>query len=168
MWLLSRNRQNDALRSLQWLRGWVHSNAVQNEFNDLQRCRINAQICYKCEKQNETCQHPPPTIRDKIRDLFRRRTLRPFVLIGVLFFFAAFCGLSPYRPYIVQILYYYKSPIDPNVVVVWLGYIGLASNVLLIAAIRTLGKRSIYLWSMAFIILTLFGLGNMIDIILFV
>lgn len=126
----------------------------------MQRCRINAQICYQCEKQNEICQHPPPTLRDKIRDLFRRRILRPFILIASMFFFAAFCGISPYRPYIVQILYFYKSPIDPNQVVVWLGYIGLAANVSLVITIRSLGKRSIYLWSMAFTILTLFGLGN--------
>lgn len=160
LWLLSRNRQEEALKSLQWLRGWVDSKAVQNEFNDLQRCRISAQICYQCEKQNKVCEHPPPTIRDKVRDLFRRRTLRPFVLIASLFFFAAFCGMSPYRPYIVQILYFYKSPIDPNQVVVWLGYTGLAANIVLVATIRSLGKRSIYLWSMAVIILFLFGLGT--------
>lgn len=46
------------------------------------------------------------------------------------------------------------SPIYPNMVAVWLVYIGLASNVLQIAATRTIEKRSIYLWSMAFIILT--------------
>lgn len=148
------------MKSLQWLRGWVHSNAVQNEFNDLQRCKISAQICYECEKQNETCGHPPPTIRDKIRDLFRRRTLRPFVLIGVMYFLSAVCGISPYRPYMVQVLYYYKSPIDPNVVVVWLGYIGFAANVLLVIIIRSLGKRSIFLWSMALTVLSLLGLGN--------
>lgn len=160
LWLLSRNRQDDALKSLQWLRGWVDSKAVQNEFDELQRCRINAQMCYQCEKQNEICQHPPPAICDKIRDLFRRRTLRPFILIACLFFFASFCGISPYRSYMVQILHYYKSPIEPNEVVVWLGYIGLASNILLVATIRAFGKRSIFLWSMAFIVLTLIGLGN--------
>lgn len=160
LWLLSKNRQDEALKSLQWLRGWVNANAVQSEFNDLQRCRITAQICYKCEKQNETCAHPPPTIRDKIRDLFRRRTLRPFILIGVLYFFSACCSISPYRPYMVQALYFYQSPIEPNLVVVWLGYIGFASNILLLVVIRSLGKRPIYLYSMALIILTLFGLGN--------
>ncbi|XP_055325703.1 facilitated trehalose transporter Tret1-like isoform X2 [Sitodiplosis mosellana] len=159
LWLLSRNRQEDALKSLQWLRGWVDSKTVRNEFNDLQRCRISAQICYQCEKQNKICKHPPPTIRDKVRDLFRRRTLRPFILLASLFFFAAFCGISPYRPYIVQILYFYKSPIDPNQVVVWLGYIGFAANIMLVITIRSFGKRSIYLCSMAFIILILFGLG---------
>lgn len=159
LFLLSRNRQEDALKSLQWLRGWVDAATVQNEFNDLQRSRITAQICYQCEKQNEICQHPPPTMQQKIRDLFRRRTLRPFVLISCLFFFAAFCGLSPYRPYLVQILFFYQSPIDPNEVIVHLGYTGLFSNILLIFTIRALGKRSIYLWTMAFIVLSLFGLG---------
>lgn len=159
LWLLSRNRQEDALKSLQWLRGWVDAKVVQNEFNDLQRCRISAQICYQCEKQNKECGHPPPTIREKIRDLFRRRTLRPFILIACMFFLCAFCGLSPYRPYVVQILYFYKSPVDPNRVVVWLGYIGFVANLLLVITIRSLGKRAIYLWTMAFTVLILFGLG---------
>lgn len=160
LWLLSRNRQEDALKSLQWLRGWVDSNAVQNEFNDLQRSRISAQTCYTCEKQNATCQHPPPTISDKIRDLFRRRTLYPFILVGSLFFLSAFCGISPYRPYMVQILYYYKSPIDANEVIVWMGYIGFISNLLLMCSIRQFGKRLIFLWSMAIVVVTLFILGE--------
>lgn len=160
LWLLSRNRQADALRSLKFLRGWVDASTVQNEFNDLQRCKISAQICYTCEKQNEICHHPPPTIRDKIRDLFRRRTLRPFILLGSLFFLSAFCGITPYRPYIVQVLYFYESPIDANEVVVWLGYVGLLSNVILICCIHYFGKRTIYLLSMAIVCLTLFALGE--------
>lgn len=158
--MLSRNRQEEALKSLCWLRGWVEPEAVQEEFNDLQRCRIAAQQCYDCEKLNEKCEHPTPTIRDKIRDLFRRRTLRPFILIGSLFFFSAFCGISPYRPFLVQILYSHNSPIDPNEVIVWMGYIGFAANVLLTIVIRSLGKRQIYLWSMGLVVLSLFGIGK--------
>ncbi|XP_031635122.1 facilitated trehalose transporter Tret1-like isoform X2 [Contarinia nasturtii] len=159
IWLISRNRQEDALKSLRWLRGWVDAKAVQNEFNDLQRSRVSAQICYQCEKENEICEHPPPTINDKIRDLFRRRILRPFILISCLFFFAAFCSISPYRPYMVQILYFYQSPMDPNEVLTHLGYSGFIANVLLVLTIRAFGKRSIFLWTMAFIVLVLFGLG---------
>lgn len=162
IWLIGKNREEDALKSLQWLRGWVNSNAVEAEFNELQRSKINAQICYQCEKQNETCQHPLPTMGDKFRDLFRRRTLHPFILIGSLFFLSAFCGISPYRPYMVQILYFYQSPIDANKVIVWLGYIGFISNVLLVCTIRPLGKRVVFLWSMAIIVLALFTLGNFV------
>lgn len=148
------------MKSLRWLRGWVNSSAVQKEFDELQGSRISAQLCYTCEKQNEICHHPPPTVSDKIRDLFRRRTLRPFILITCLFFCGAFCGISPYRPYMVQVLYFYKSPIDPNEVIFWMGNIGLAANVMLITFIKMLGKRVIFLWTMAIIVLALFSLGE--------
>lgn len=160
LWLLSRNRHEDALKSLQWLRGWVNSDAVQKEFNELQLSRIDGQTCYKCQKQNEICQHPPPSIIDKIRDLFRKRTLCPFLLIGSLYFLSVFCGITAFRPYIVQVLYFYQSPIDANQVVVWLGYIGFVANLILVCTIRKLGKRLVYLWSLTIVVLTLFTLGK--------
>lgn len=93
LWLLGKNRQADALKSLQWLRGWVSASAVQDEFEELKRFKSNAQKCYDCYKQNNTCPHPPPTINEKIRDLFRRRTLRPFILISSLYFLSATVGI---------------------------------------------------------------------------
>lgn len=159
IWLLSRNRQAEALESLQWLRGWVDSTTVQAELEELQRSRISAQMCYKCEKQQEICHHPLPKIGDKVRDLFRRRTLRPFSLIATLFILSVFAGITPFRPYIVQILYYYQSPIDPNDAVSYMGYFGFAANVLLVCIIRSLGKRIIYLWSLAIVVLSLLALG---------
>lgn len=140
----------------------MKSEAVQDEFADLQRCRIVAQQCYECEKQKTICKHPPPTIRDKIKDLFRNRTLRPFILIGSLYFLAGFCGHSPYRPYLVQVLYYYECPIDPNGAVVWMGNIGIIANVVLVMTIRPFGKRPVYLWTMSLIVLLLFGLGTLL------
>lgn len=158
--MLSRNRQADALKSLQWLRGWVNSSAVLIEFENLQQSRISAQTCYKCEKRSEICQHPPPKITDKIRDLFRLRTLRPFILITCLYLLAAFVGFNPFRSYAVQILYFYQSPIDANQVVVWMGNIGLIANILLVCTIRPFGKRVVYFWSLGIVVISLFALGK--------
>lgn len=120
---------------------------------------MTAQICYECEKQGITCKHPPPTLRQKFRDLCRRRILRPFILIAFLFFVSAFTGLSPYRPYLVQTLYWFKSPVDPNRAVVWLGNIGVLANIVLVFTIRLHGKRPLFLYTMAGIILISFSLG---------
>lgn len=136
--------------------------AVEAEFKDLQRCRIIVQQCYKCEKQNAVCTHPPPKIRDKIRDLLRLRTRGPFLLIASMFILSKFCGHSPYRPYMVQVLYFYKTPIDPNTAIVYMGYVGFVSNIVLMVTIRSLGKRAVYLWSLALSIVISFGLGNSI------
>lgn len=158
--MLSKNRQAEALKSLQWLRGWVSdSSAVRAEFDELQRSKVNAQRCYNCEKQHEICHHPLPTIRDKIRDLFRRRTLRPFILVASLYVISVFAGITPFRPYIVQILYFYQTPIDANDAVAYMGYFGFGANVLLVCSISSLGKRNVYLYSMAIVVAALFGLG---------
>lgn len=159
-WLLYRNRQDDALKSLQWLRGWVDSSVVRTEFEELQSSQANARKCNKCTKPNEICQHPPATIRDKIRDFFRRCTLHPFLLIVILYFLAVFVGLNAFRPYLVQVLYYYQSPIDANKAIVWIGYIGLVANFVLVCIIKPLGKRKTYLWSMGIVVIILFSLGE--------
>lgn len=160
IWLLSKNRQTEALKSLQWLRGWVDPSVVQTEFDELQRSKINAQTCYNCEKRHELCHHPLPSIGDKIRDLFRRRTLRPFILIASLYVISVFAGITPFRPYIVQILCYYQSPIDANNAVAYMGYFGFGANVLLVCSISSLGKRNVYLYSMAIVVSALFALGS--------
>lgn len=139
--------------------GWVDFSAVKSEFDELQHSRINAQTCYKCEKQHEICQHPLPTITDKVRDLFRRRTLRPFILIACLYVVSVFAGITPFRPFLVQILYYYQSSVDANTAVAYMGYFGFGANVLLVCIISSLGKRSVYLWSMGVVVLTLLFLG---------
>lgn len=114
LWLLSKNRTEDALKSLQWLRGWVSPNGVKEEFQALQRYNIQSLSCPQCLKLEITCTHPPPTIPEKLRDLFRRRTLKPFIISLVLFAFAQFSGYPPMRPFLVLILKAYGVPINPN------------------------------------------------------
>lgn len=118
-----------------------------------------AQLCFECEKKSISCKHPPPTLRQKIRDLFRRRILRPFILLAFLFFLSAFTSISPYRPYLVQTLIWFKSPVDPNEAAVWIGHVGVLANIVLVFTIRLIGKRAIFLWSMAGIVLVSFALG---------
>lgn len=153
------------MKALAWLRGWVNRSAVQAEFAELQRSKTSAQTCYNCEKQHEVCHHPLPTIADKIRDLFRRRTLRPFILIASLYVISVFAGITPFRPYIVQILYYYQTPVDANSAVAYMGYFGFGANVLLVCTISSFGKRNVYLYSMAIVVASLFVLGMEIGMI---
>lgn len=68
-------------------------------------------------------------------------------------------GITPFRPYIVQILCYYQTPFDANNAVAYMGYFGFGANVLLVCSIRSLGKRNVYLYSMAIVVVALFGLG---------
>lgn len=114
LWLISKNRLDDARKSLQWLRGWVPPHAVDHEFKELQRYNEQSNACISCSKQKITCVHPPPTMRDKLLDLLRRRTMKPFLLVLLIFLFSQLSGFSPMRPYLVLILKAYGVPVDPN------------------------------------------------------
>lgn len=114
MWLLSKNKIEKAEKSLQWLRGWVPKANVADEFQALQRYSERSKSCSKCVKQNQKCQHPPPNFIEKMSEFQRKRTLKPFLIVMLLFFLSQFTGISPMRPYIVQILKAYKTPLSAD------------------------------------------------------
>lgn len=91
-WLLSKNRTNEAGKSLQWLRGWVSSDEVSAEFAELKRHSERSKSCSACLKQELRCPHPLPTWREKLSDLKKRRNLRPFAILGPLFFLIYYTG----------------------------------------------------------------------------
>lgn len=128
-WLLLRNREAHAEKSLRWLRGWVNEDAVRDEFSDFKRFQAIAQQCCECEKHKVTCIHPPPSISDQIRQLLQQRTFRPLVLMFILYFLAYFSSSSAIRPYYVQVFYYYESPIDPNLAVSYAGWVDVVSSI---------------------------------------
>lgn len=111
---MSKNRSVDALKSLQWLRGWVSEKAVEQEFNELQRYVDQFKACNECTKNQVNCPHPPPTKWEKTKDIFRKRTMKPFLIVSFLFIFTQLSGLPPMRPYLVLILKAYGVPVDPN------------------------------------------------------
>lgn len=94
MWLLSKNRPDDALKSLQWLRGWVPAKNVEKEFAEMQRYSVYSSSCASCQKTKSVCEHPPPTFRQKLQELTRKRNLRPFILALICFGFTHLFGLG--------------------------------------------------------------------------
>lgn len=146
-WLLSRNRKTDALKSLQWLRGWVSPNAVENEFKGMLRHRASSQGCTKCERKEVECRHSGDSLWKRLRELSRRRTFTPFVLILVLFGLSQCTGLSAMRPYMIQIFQAYQLPIDPKWATVMVGVLGLWANILCMTLISFIGKRRLLLAS---------------------
>lgn len=160
IWLLSKNKSKEALKSLQWLRGWVSSDAVYNEFVELQRYNNLSNSCSNCQKQMIKCSHSGPSLYDKIKDMTRKRTLKPFVLITILYILMEFSGMFVMRPYIVQILNAYGIPLDANLTTVFLGLLGVAANLCLLATVKFFGKRKIYLCSMIGTVLSCFALSK--------
>lgn len=144
-WLLSKKRIKDAEKSLRWLRGWTTKEVVAHEFYELQRHSERSVACYKCIKQDLHCLHPPPTIAEKFSELKRKQTLKPFVIIIILFFLSQFTGATAIRPYIAQIFKAYESPIAIDSAMMLLGVSDNLGNLVFMCLVRFTGKRKIYL-----------------------
>ncbi|XP_035776350.1 facilitated trehalose transporter Tret1-like [Anopheles albimanus] len=160
MWLLSKHRHEDAQKSLQWLRGWVSPKAVEQEFQEMKRYSANSAKCATCQKADATtCQHPPLTEWMKLKELTRKRNLRPFVLVMLFFVFGQLSGLTGMRPYLVQIFQAYGVPLDANWATVSTGLLGLMANIVCMVSIKFVGKRKLALMSMTVTALSCIGLS---------
>uniref|UniRef100_A0A1B6IZ61 Major facilitator superfamily (MFS) profile domain-containing protein n=2 Tax=Homalodisca liturata TaxID=320908 RepID=A0A1B6IZ61_9HEMI len=53
IWLISRNRQEDALKALCWLRGWVTPEEVQSEYDEIIRYSLASKVL-KCIPQSQS------------------------------------------------------------------------------------------------------------------
>lgn len=159
-WLLSKNRPKDAQRALCWLRGKVSKEAVAQEFTELQNFSDLSNACIDCERQSIKCYHPRPTFLDKVKDLKRKRNLKPAVLIVCLVVSNEFSVASVWQPFIIQILVALGAPINPNYATIFIGGLGLAANAFLMMCIKNLGRRRLYLVSTTIVIACGVGLSE--------
>lgn len=113
-WLLLRHRPDDALKALQWLRGWTTPQMVDKEFQELQRYHQQANACVQCEKSGDLCTHLKPTFSETLCDLSRQRVVKPALMVLLISIFAQFAGLASMRPYMVLTLTAYGVPFDAH------------------------------------------------------
>lgn len=145
MWLLSKNRTADAEKSLQWLRGWVPKSTVSHELKQLERYSERSKSCADCIKQSAKCPHPLPTILEKLCELKRIDTVKPFCVVMLLFAISSFAGMQAMTPFIVQITKAYETPIAPDHTAAVMSFVNNLANVGFLVLIRFTGKRPLYL-----------------------
>lgn len=114
IWLMTKNRDDRALSSLKWLRGWRIDERVEEEYSDMQRYKEFVDACAACKKEKIRCTHPPPTMAQNLKELAKKKTIKPFLIFTICGFFAYTCGSHHLQSYFVQIMNAYQSPIDPN------------------------------------------------------
>lgn len=158
-WLLSKGRVADAKKSLQWLRGWTSEQTVSEEFEELQNYAIASNACAACAKQSIECHHAKPTILDKIKELKRRRNVRPIILMFLLQFFGIFNGSYVWDPYIVQVVNALGTPIKPNYATVMTSGMGVVGSLFLGLTVKKLGRRPIYLTASVVLAMCCIGLS---------
>lgn len=145
MWLLLKNRTDDAEMALQWLRGWVPKSTVSHELKQLERYSERSKSCADCIKQNAKCPHPLPTLREKLCELKQIDTIKPFCIVMLVFAISSFAGMQAMQPFIVQIFKAYGSPIQPDQCATIMSFVNNLANVGFIVLIRFTGKRPLYL-----------------------
>ncbi|XP_055326069.1 facilitated trehalose transporter Tret1-like [Sitodiplosis mosellana] len=144
LWLLSKNRVNDAEKALCWLRGWAPKENVSEEFQALQRYSQRSKSCSSCIKKDLKCTHPLPTMLEKLRELKRKQTLKPLFIVVSLMVIAEFTGITGMNPFLGQIFKAYESPIAPDQAMAILGFVNNFANIVFLCLIRFTGKRKLY------------------------
>lgn len=133
------------MKALQWLRGWVPEQAVQNEFENTVKYIELTKSCAACIQSQQKCSHPAPTLKEKFNELKRKRILKPAIINLTTHFVALFSGMSQLLPFFVQIFKTYGSPISPGWTTVLMGICGIIGNISIAIAVKFIGKRKIFL-----------------------
>lgn len=154
MFLLAKNRTDEAEKSLCWLRGWAPKEEIADEFKELQRYSKRSKSCSICFKKDQECTHPLPTIYERLVELKRKSTLKPLFIVFMIFLFSEFTGVSAMAPFIVQIFKAYESPIPPDQAAAIVGMTNNFGNIIYLCTIRYPGKRVVYLVMLVGIIIS--------------
>ncbi|XP_069690338.1 facilitated trehalose transporter Tret1-like isoform X1 [Periplaneta americana] len=178
IWLIAQDRKNDAEAALCWLRGWVEPSGVSKEMEKLlcyhENVTLKSALCASKSTQLQTLGSPEvldviphhrrrskwsPRSMGLIRLLLEPETLRPMVLTLVFFTLSCMGGMTSVKPFLVEVLHRFHSPLDPkwsSAIVAAAGFLG---SVFLIGVVSTLGKRKLGLSTTAVCALCCFFLG---------
>lgn len=159
MWLLSKNRVVDAMKSLQWLRGWVQPIAVQKEFNKLCKFSKSIQTCNDCQQSGIECKHLKITYASNVKAITKPYIQKPFILCFMMEIFLQFSLLLAIRPYVIQIFMSFGIQLDASLVAVYMSVISCVACLCLTAVIKFTGKRMMYLGSILACVLLTYALG---------
>ncbi|XP_055303202.1 facilitated trehalose transporter Tret1-like [Sitodiplosis mosellana] len=154
LWLLSKNKTAQAEKALCWLRGWVPKESVAEELQSLQRYSERYKSCESCIKKDQKCIHPLPTLAEKLKELKRKQTLKPFSIVMALFCISVFSTTFSMSTYIVQILKAYNIPMEPDEAAAVLSYVNNLGNISFLCLIRFTGKRYLYLTILSILFLS--------------
>ncbi|XP_034098796.2 LOW QUALITY PROTEIN: solute carrier family 2, facilitated glucose transporter member 6-like [Drosophila albomicans] len=144
VWLIRERRFFDAVKALQWLRGWVPEQKVEAEFKQL----YDELITQKSARKSNDVQESRLMLKKKLHMWRKRSFIMPFLLVLLTFFICHFSGKTPIRSYAVLIFATLKAPIDENNATILLGISELIATILGALFIHSTGKRPLVFISM--------------------
>ncbi|KPU80207.1 uncharacterized protein Dana_GF18437, isoform B [Drosophila ananassae] len=146
VWLIREQRFREAVKSLQWLRGWVPEHKIEAEFNQL----YDELITQKAIEMAADGAPPPgqrSTLAQRLRMWRKRSFLVPFILVSFTFFTGHFSGKTPLQTYAVQIFHTLKAPMNKYHATILLGVAEMLATILGVCLIHFTGKRPLVLVS---------------------
>lgn len=127
-WFILKNRQEDAQKSLAWLRGWVAVEEIQPEYMEL-----NKQI------SNSVVDNRP--LADKVKLYTEKKFYWPFSVVAFAFLLSQFCGTTPLQVFAVKIFASLRTPIDEYYATVAMGVAEFLGCILSTSVVHYTGKR---------------------------
>ncbi|KAH8359792.1 hypothetical protein KR093_008883, partial [Drosophila rubida] len=147
IWLIREHRFLEAVKSLQWLRGWVPEHMIEAEFNQLYDELITQKALEEAAEGGAASPGRRRTLSMRLR-MWRKRTfLVPFLLVSFTFFTGHFSGKTPLQTYAVQIFHTLKAPMNKYHATILLGVAEMISTILGVILIHFTGKRPLVLVS---------------------
>lgn len=122
---------------------------VRKEFHEIRRYAETSTYCRSCQKQGIKCEHPKLLMGQKVRQVLRKKSLKPLLLLVMCFFFCVVSIMNTMRSYFIQIFEKYHMAIDSETMLIIVGVLAFFGNISAIIGIRIIGKRKISLASMS-------------------
>ncbi|XP_073832397.1 uncharacterized protein isoform X2 [Musca autumnalis] len=155
-WLIREERFREAVKSLQWLRGWVPEHKIEEEFNRLYN-ELITQPAMENQAELDQMQGKKPGYFHRFVVFRKRSFLVPFLLVAFTFFVGHFSGKTSLQTYAVQIFHTLKAPINKYHATILLGMAEMVATVLCVFLIHFTGKRPLVLMSTIGVGICLFG-----------
>ncbi|KAF5288908.1 hypothetical protein FQA39_LY03787 [Lamprigera yunnana] len=149
-WLVARNRNDEALKSLSWLRGWVKDKNVEVEFQSIfesQQSNLSGidNPAFDDSYLNTINQDTTDDLKKLkvgVLKLYTKKSfLYPFAITAFLFFLINFTGILALQTYGIRIITSLRVPINEYYAVCLMGISSFAGAVVCVLSVRYLGKR---------------------------
>lgn len=129
-WLIIKHREEDAKKSLMWLRGWLKNfETVEQEFTQIEKSLKNS-----VEDEEEV---------SNFKTFTTRSFLMPYLIVSLAFFIGHFSGMTTLQTYAVPIFAELKAPIDKYFATMLLGIVELSGTATCVILVRFVGKRKL-------------------------
>lgn len=130
-WLILNNRDEEAKKSLMWLRGWRKSfDSVKPEFEELRKSLKSSDLKTSDDES-------------LMRAFTRRNFILPYFICSLAFFVGHFSGMTTLQTYAVPIFAQLKAPVDKYFATMLLGIVELIGTALCVMLVRFVGKRKL-------------------------